>query len=99
MDKLHAQQVNEIVNKSCGCKLGPKGTACSIQFTREVITEQRENCEILDKAALDMLVLGQSKLTQQTQPAQMQLGRSILLSFSKAGISVASYLCFFIHVH
>ena len=31
MDKLEAQRLNEMVKKSCSCKLGPKGTACSLQ--------------------------------------------------------------------
>jgi len=59
MDKLESQRVNKMVNETCGCKLGPKGTACSPQFSRDVITEQRDNCAELSKEALDMLVLGQ----------------------------------------
>ena len=58
-DKLEAQKVNRMVKKSCGCNLGPKGNACSIQFTREVMIEQRGHCATLDKEVFDMLVLGQ----------------------------------------
>ena len=59
VDKLEDQRVNAMVNRSCGCKLGPKGTACSAQFSRETVTTQREDCLTLDKESLDMLVLGQ----------------------------------------
>ena len=44
VDQLEDQRVNAMVNRSCGCKLGQKGTACSAQFTRETITTQREHC-------------------------------------------------------
>ena len=59
VDQLEDQRVNPMVNRSCGCKLGQKGTACSAQFTPETITTQREHCLTLDKESLDMLVMGQ----------------------------------------
>lgn len=59
VDQHEYEQVNTMVNRSCGCKLGEKGTACSTQFTRETIVTQREQCLTLNKELLDMLVLGQ----------------------------------------
>ena len=44
LDQLEDQQVNTMVNKSCGCKLGPKGTACSAQFTRKYFDATQKLC-------------------------------------------------------
>ena len=52
------RRVRTFLRNSCGCKLGPKGNACSTQFAHKAVIE-RENCAMLEKEALDMLILGQ----------------------------------------
>ena len=96
MDKLEAQRLNEMVKKSCSCKLGPKGTACSLQFTREVITEQRENCRTLGNEALDMLVLGQFQ-AQASDTTSSDAFRQKYLTFFFQGKRICHKLFMFLH--
>ena len=51
--------MRKFFRNTCGCNLGPKGNACSTQFTPETVKEQRENCGMLEKEALDMPILRQ----------------------------------------
>ena len=97
VSKMDALCVNKIVSKSFGCKLGPKGTACSAQFSMEDISEQRENCASIDKETLDMLVMGQFQAHAADTDNLTLLGRSILPSFSKASVFAINCICSFMH--
>jgi len=97
MDKLESQRVNKMVNETCGCKLGPKGTACSPQFSRDVITEQRDNCAELSKEALDMLVLGQFQ-AQGADTGSPDASRQKYITFFFKGKRICRKFFMFLHL-
>ena len=78
---------------TCGCKLGPKGNACSTQFTPETVNEQRENCGMLEKEALDMLILGQF----QAGTENSETNRQHYIAFHYRGERICRNFFLFIH--
>ena len=96
VDQHEYEQVNTMVNRSCGCKLGEKGTACSTQFTRETIVTQREQCLTLDKELLDMLVLGQFQ-AHTTDTSTEDTSRQKYVVFYFKGKRICRKFFMFIH--
>lgn len=56
-EAMEEEQLDEFVAKTCDCKFGPKSTACSTLFDREVIATTRMNCREMRKSQLDLVVL------------------------------------------
>ncbi len=94
--KLETRRIKKFVRESCGCKLGPKQTSCSLQFTGDKITEQRERCVTLEKGELDMLVLGQLQAhTKDTDGTSTQRKKYVELFFE--GKRICRKLFMFLH--
>ena len=95
-DALESSRVRNFLRNSCGCKLGPKGNACSTQFAHEAVIEQRENCAMLEKEALDMLILGQFQAHSSTTESD-GTNRQHYIAFYYSGKHICRNFFLFIH--
>ena len=95
-DALELKRVRQYFRSSCGCKLGPKGNACSTQFTPEAVKEQRENCATLEKEALDMFILGQFQ-AHSSGAESNKTNRQYYIAFHYRGKRICRNFFLFIH--
>ena len=56
-DEAEDASIDDFFRKTCSCKLGLKGAACSGLFTRDLVTSTRMNCLEMTKAELDLVIL------------------------------------------
>ena len=83
--RCERRKMENFIGETCGCKLGVRGNACSAQFSKEVITQQRENCFELEKGGLDMAIFGQLQVFTRSE------------SESDEGTSRRSFVEFLVH--
>ena len=88
--------MRQLFRSSCGCKLGPKGNACSTQFTPEAVKEQQEKCATLEKEALDMLILGQFQ-AHSSGAESNKTNRQYYIAFHYRGKRICRNFFLFIH--
>ena len=51
------EKIKKFLRDGCGCTLGPKNGPCSLQFTRETVLFNLNNCLELSSAELDLVIL------------------------------------------
>ena len=56
-DEAEELRINTFMAETCCCHFGPKSTACSTRFDRELIATTRMNCREMTKAQLDVVIL------------------------------------------
>ena len=56
-DEAEELRINTFTAETCCCHFGPKSTACSTRFDRELIPTTRMNCREMTKAQLDVVIL------------------------------------------
>ena len=73
-DLDEAGKVDTFFSNGCGCKLGPKKTACSSVISRHLATTTRNDCLQLERSELDVVILSQLQAlrTHPDQPVQRQ---------------------------
>ena len=73
-DLDEAGKVDTFFSNGCGCKLGPKKTACSSVISRHLATTRRNDCLQLERSELDLVILSQLQAlrTHPDQPVQRQ---------------------------
>lgn len=59
VDQSEEAKVEELLRESCGCKLGPRGEACSSVVPKEAIVLTRNNCLQMTGKELDLVVTAQ----------------------------------------
>ena len=67
-DEAEDARIDDFFSKTCGCKFGLNGAACSSLFTRELVVSTRMNCLEMTKAELDLVIL--ANLEANRRPAQ-----------------------------
>ena len=65
-DRKEEQAVEDFIRQGCTCHLGPQGSPCSQQLTRETIESTRQDCLDLTKSELDLVILSQIHSLQST---------------------------------
>ena len=95
-DSLESKKMRKFFRNTCGCKLGPKGNACSTQFTPETVKEQRENCGMLEKEALDMPILRQFQ-AHSSGTENSETNRQHYIAFHYRGERICRNFFLFIH--
>ncbi len=79
----------------CCCNLGPRKTACSLQFTRELIKSSRLNCQEMTKAELDLVVL--ANLDANRRYAIDQQKSRVHIQYFYRGQSVCKKMFLYVH--
>ena len=60
LDLSEARKLEQFIEETCKCKLGPQKAACSTLFSQSDICTYRSNCLELLPNELDLMVLGQT---------------------------------------
>ena len=70
-DTLEVDCVETFMNSTCGCKMGPKSSPCSILLTRNALERYRSESLELPRDELDLVILVQLQAccTVQDQPS------------------------------
>ena len=58
-DQSEQMKVDQFLAKSCGCKLGPQGAACSSVVLKQAIVQTRNNCLQMTNHELDLVIMAQ----------------------------------------
>ena len=58
-DQSEQMKVDHFLAKSCGCKLGLQGAACSSVVSKQVIVRARNNCLQMTNHELDLVIVAQ----------------------------------------
>ena len=70
-EEAEEKRVLEFMTKTCSCHFGPKSTACSSLFDRELIATTRMNCREMTKAQLDLVILANLEAHQHYQSQEL----------------------------
>ncbi len=78
IDLDEARKVDTFFTDGCGCKLGPKKSACSSVLSRDLATTVRNNCLQLESSELDLVIFSQLQAlrTHPEQPVTCQSSSS-----------------------
>ena len=71
-DEAEDARIDDFFSKTCGCKFGLNGAACSSLFTRELVVSTRMNCLEMTKVELDLVIL--ANLEANRRPARNHPG-------------------------